>query len=328
MSRAPDFRLTVNGRDITPTVANRLVRLTLSDKEGLEADTLDITLSDHDSQLEMPPRGALISLHLGFVGEPLLDKGTYHVDEVEHVGAPDQLTIRARSADLMSDLPGKKSRSWNEVTVGDIVRQIADEHGLEPVITDALARLRRVSTHQTDESDLNLLTRLGDTYDAIVTVKSGHLLFLPVGRAERVTGARMPGITLRRSDHDGHSYTRSERVAYTGVRAKWHNFDTGDFDYVLAGTDARVTDLEGSFSTADEALQAAESDLRQRRRQGASLTLSLSTGAPELVPETPLTCQGWPADIDAIEWLISEVTHQLDDAGLTTRCTCYREDTT
>lgn len=70
-------------------------------------DTLDLTLTDHDGALSIPPRGAKLHLFLGWKEFSLEDKGTYIVDEVEHAGSPDKLTIRARSADLRSTITRK-----------------------------------------------------------------------------------------------------------------------------------------------------------------------------------------------------------------------------
>lgn len=62
----PLCRVLVDGRDITSTLMPRLVSLQLTDNRGLEADQLDVTLSDHDGALVIPPHGA--RLHCGWAG--------------------------------------------------------------------------------------------------------------------------------------------------------------------------------------------------------------------------------------------------------------------
>lgn len=103
----------------------RLISIELTDNRGLEADQLDITLSDHDVLLATPPRGATLHLWLGWSDAGLVDKGTYTVDETEHSGAPDTLSIRARSADLCGGLKVKKERSWSPATLGTVIGAIA-----------------------------------------------------------------------------------------------------------------------------------------------------------------------------------------------------------
>ena len=73
----------MDGRDITRTVEARLIDLQLDEGRGDEADQLSITLDDSDGRLALPPRGARITLQLGWMGEPLVDKGEFEVDEVQ-----------------------------------------------------------------------------------------------------------------------------------------------------------------------------------------------------------------------------------------------------
>ena len=116
----PDFRLQIDGTDITSLAAPRLESLTLTDARGFQVDTLDIALSDHDGKLAIPRRGAKVRLYVGWTDSPLEDKGEYLVDEVEHAGAPDHLTIRARSADLRSSLTKRLECSFDAITLADI----------------------------------------------------------------------------------------------------------------------------------------------------------------------------------------------------------------
>ena len=95
---SPVFRITVDGESIAHKISPRLISLELTDNRGLEADQLSITLSDHDGLLAMPAKGASLRLWLGWSDTGLVDKGSYILDEIEHSGAPDTLSLRARSA--------------------------------------------------------------------------------------------------------------------------------------------------------------------------------------------------------------------------------------
>src|SRR6185369_1057851 len=110
-----------------------------TDNRGFEADTVEIDLDDTDGALDLPPRGAVLDLAFGWAADGVVHKGSYTVDEVAHHGAPDTLSIRARSADLRAGLTTQRERSWHATTLGAIVRTIADENGLIPVIPASLA---------------------------------------------------------------------------------------------------------------------------------------------------------------------------------------------
>lgn len=313
---APSYRLVVNGVDITPRVNGRLNSLTLTDNRGLEADTLDLALADHDGALELPPKGAEIQVAIGWEGD-LVDKGTFIVDEIEHSGAPDQLRIRARSADMREQLPGRKSRSWHKTTVGALVRQIATEHGLTAVVGDTLANIRISHLDQTDESDLHLLTRLAERYDAIATIKAGRLLFIPAGEARTATGKPLPLVTIDRSDGDQHRYVITDRDAYTGVKAYWNNVSGGRREVVIAGLGDNAKELRATYASAADALAAANAELLRLQRGVAEFSMTLAHGRPELIAETPIRLRGFKPEIDATDWVATKVTHQLSDSGFT-----------
>ena len=313
----PSYRITLDGTDITPRINGRLISLSLREQRGLEADQLDITLADHDGQLAIPPRGAELQVAFGWQEEGLVDKGRFTVDEVQHTGTPDQLTIRARSADMRGQLPGKRTQSWHDVTLGEIVTTIAGRNSLEPVVAAALNGIRIGHIDQTDESDLNFLTRLGERYDAIAAIKAGRMLFTVAGQGLTASGRAMPAITLTRRDGDQHRYSVTDRDAYSGVKAYWNDTRGAARHTVLAGTEENAKQLRPTYATEDDALAAARAEWQRIQRGLAEFELTLALGRADLLPETPLTLAGFKPQIDATAWLVSEVTHAMNDGGFT-----------
>ena len=221
----PIYRLEIDGVDITAKLHDRLISLTLTDNRGFEADQVDIELDDSDGLLDLPGRKSGLRVWLGWQASGLVYKGSYVVDEIEHAGAPDTLTIHARSADLRTDLTTQRDRSWHDVTVGTLVQTIADENGLAPAIDAALAAQAIDHLDQTDESAVNLLTRLADQFDAIATVKDGRLLFTRAAGGKSVSGKPLPVVTITRADGDQHRFSIADRQSYSGVRATYHDID-------------------------------------------------------------------------------------------------------
>ena len=95
-----------------PRLRLSLLSLTLTEGRANQADQLDILLSDHDGQLAIPSKEAEISLELRWDGAQLIDKGTFVVDESEHSGAPDIITIRARAADLGGEIRKRTEKQF------------------------------------------------------------------------------------------------------------------------------------------------------------------------------------------------------------------------
>lgn len=316
--RAPDYRLVVNGQNITPKLNGRLIDLTLDESPGDEADTLSITLTDHDGLLEIPPKGAELQLAIGWKGRPLVEKGLFIVDQASYSWAPNILNITARSADMRNGLPTRRTRSWDQVTIADIVNTIASQNDLEPVISANLSQKLVEHLDQTDESDLNLLTRLGERYDAIAAVKAGRLLFTPRGAATTANGNALPQITITPQEGDSGTYRETDREGYSGVVAFWNNVDEGAQEQVLAGTEERVKRLRGTCANKSEANAAANAELKRLNRGEAELSTTLATGRPDVGPEYRLRAEGFKPQINGREWVVTRATHSLSDSGLVT----------
>jgi len=293
----PICRVMVNGQDITSAIEQRLISIELTDNRGMEADQLSISLSDHDGLLAIPPRGAVVRLWLGWHDTGLVDKGSYTVDEVEHSGAPDMLTIRARSADLREGLKSKKERSWSSQTLGAIVQTVAAAYGLSPVISAALSVIQLAQVDQANESDANLLSRLGQQFDAIASIKAGRLLFMPAGKSTTASGASLPHITLTRADGDGHRYLQADRDSYSGVRAYYYELNSAEKKEAIAGGGDNLKDLRHTYTDQEAALRAARAEWSRLQRGTATLSYTLAKGRPELIPELTYSLIGVKADI-------------------------------
>ena len=338
---APAFRLAMEGADITQKIEKRLISLTLTDNRGFEADQLDIELDDADGKLLLPRRGVMLSLALGWKGQPLISKGSYTVDEIEHAGSPDRLTLRARSADFRATLNTRREKSWHQTTAGEIVKEIAGRHKLKTAIGDDMAKTAIDHLDQTNESDASFLMRLARQCGAIACVKNGSLLFIRQGQGKTASGKALPVITLTRSAGDGHRFTLADRDAYTGVIASWlHTRDPakkettkvkrkrktkkakepeakqGDY---LIGTDENVLVLSRTYANRTNAERAAKMQWERLQRGVATFSIQLARGHAELYTEMPVKVNGFKQQIDSDEWIITTLTHSLSaDSGFTT----------
>jgi len=314
---APAWRVTLDGRDLTSVIAPRLISMTITECRTEELDQLDIELSDHDGQLAIPSKDAELTVSIGWRAAGMIDKGKFRVDEIEHRGTPDVLTLRARSADLLAAMRVRVERSYHNTTVADIVNQVAGLHGLQARIGNA------GSTHiahiDQTESDLAFLNRLGAKFDQVATVKSGYLLFMPAQDAKSFSGQDLPTITIGRSDGDAHRYLVAGRDSYSGVRAYWHDPKRAKRRSVLAGISGNAKRLRDTFASEPDALAAAQAEWQRIQRGAATLDLTLARGAPQIGPQMPVQFVGIKAPISEIDWIVKRVTHTMDGQGLHTR---------
>jgi len=310
-------------RDITAKIQDRLISLTLSDYRGFNADQLDLVLEDADGKLDLPARGVKLALYLGYQGNPLIDKGLFVVAEVSYSGAPDTVTIRATGADFKNGMKVRRDCSYHDTTLRQIIEQIAGLHGLSCLVTHELAEIAINHIDQT-ESDINFLTRLADENGAIATIKKGTILFMTAGRAVSASGKPLPVFTITRQSGDSHHYSVADRDSYDAVAANYLNTDSKKGGKVVFGNEENTSaDYENIFvlrhhqASKQSALRAAKSKFEQLQRGVATFTINLAIGQPELFPEVPIKVAGFKKQIDAENWIIKMIQHQLNDSGLT-----------
>ncbi|WP_246875980.1 contractile injection system protein, VgrG/Pvc8 family, partial [Pantoea ananatis] len=133
-------------------------------------------------------------------GQPLADKGSYIIDQVTYQGAPDTITVVARSADFSGSLDVKITDSYPDMTVGDVVDKIAKRNGLTSDVRPEIARKKIKHIDQTQETDGTFITRLAMLVGAVAAIKDKTLLFFPPGQGVTVSGQPIPLLNLNRQD--------------------------------------------------------------------------------------------------------------------------------
>lgn len=312
------WRVTLDGADLTDRLKPRLMDFRVTSCRGDAADQLDLRLDDADGKLAIPPRGAVLRVWLGWEGEGLTDMGTFTVDEVEHSGSPDQLSIRGRSVQMKTAIRQLREQSYSGLTVGSIVEQLAGRNGLVPRCHAALTSLIVDHIDQTNESDLNFLTRLGRKYDALATIKADALLFSPIGQGQTPSGKSLPTVTIRRLSGDDHRWHEADRGAYGGVRAMYDRNATGEKSSVLAGNDdgQGVKTLRHTYATKANATRAVRSEYQKMERGMSSFEMWLARGRPDIYPEMAVSVSGFKPQIDSATWIVVKIEHVLAEQGL------------
>ena len=315
------FRLLVDGVDIGTKFQDRLNSLTITDNRGMESDALEVTLSDHDGLLNLPPKDAVIQAWIGWSNTGLVYKGLYKVKEVEHSGAPDVLTIRATSADLKTGLKQKKERSFSNVTLEAVLQAIAFQHELDLSVHQSLAKHQIINLIQ-NESDANLLTRLADEHDAMASIKNGKLLFMPKGASQTISGQDLPTYLITRDKGDSHRYSNTDGGdEITAVRAFYYDAVQGKKLEVVYGdaSNQNIKELRHIHQDKQSATLVAKAKLADLKRTSLTFSYNLAYGNPDLIPEMTFLFDGLKEQIDEIYWLGTRITHSIDASnGFTT----------
>jgi phage protein D len=333
----PTFRLFADAKgakdyaaEVTARIMDRFMSLTLTDESGLKSDALEIVLDDRAPYIPTPRKGVELRLALGYAETGVMDMGLFVVDEVDLVGPPSRMVIRAKAVSLedsetvsalTANLKTQRSRSWHGVTLGQIVATIAKEAGYSPKIDDELAGIQITHLDQTAESDMNFLSRVAVDFDALFKLAGSNLLFLrrdaTSSEAARVL-VHGPFSDQNTNDTASDwSLNLPEREAFGRVVATYHDQDAAELVEVVAGKDGPIKMLDDPRPDKRSASRAAVAELIRIRRAKGTGSVSVS-GNPLLMAETVVLLEGFRADLNG-EWLVEKATHTLDGDGYQTK---------
>lgn len=321
----PDFRIT----GLANIVRSRLISLSVTDESTEQSDTCTIELSDPRNEFDVPEAGHVIGVALGYA-DNLRDMGQFVVDSVKIAGPAHRITIEAKAAPFttaggLSPVQTRNTRSFDNITIGDLVRTIAGEHGLTPAVSPELASVVLNHLDQTNESDINLLTRLARQYRAVCKPTFGRLVFATRGESKSISGQTLPTLTLTPQDVISWNGTLSKRTEFGKVQTSYHDNETGETVVYDADSDQLA---EGSqvyqhpipFASEDEAKAAGASMLDQFSRGAQEISISMP-GNQSLMAEATITLSGFHPLLD-VPWLVKRVEHSLSTSGYTSSLSC------
>jgi phage protein D len=310
----PVFRIVAQGADITSVIADRLESLVLTDRAGVQSDAMVLSLDDRDEVIELPRKGAILEASIGYAGSSLTRMGRYVVDEVDVSGPLRIMTIRANALDMTGQMRSPRERSWDAVTLGDIVRTIASENELSPAISSDLAARQYAHVDQT-ESDMQLLQRLCSEQSATCKVADGNLVVAARAGGSTVTGRSLPAITIDARSCGSWNATLADRGEYRSVTAAYQDLPSGLRVPVTAGTGSPVMALRNSYANESLAREAAQSKLLILQRGTGAVKISDIVGDPAISAERPATLINFRRGIDGSDWIIDGVVHRIDRSG-------------
>lgn len=324
MGLKPAYQVIANGKDITDKISAGLDSITITDNAGTDSDSVEIVIID-DGKIAMPPSGAVLHIYAGYDPKPAYF-GEYIVDEVSPDYPPHTLTIRAKAADMASSIKAARSYNWlppgplpgGQIAFLSIVNNIAARHSLKPVFGDTLKSVFFDAINQTEESDINLLTRLAKDNGAVAKVANGYLIVVPKGEAKSATQKSMPTATITMdSNVVSYNATISKRNAYGSVSAKYQDIDGAEIKTVTAGSGDPSHTLRATHKTKEQATAKAEAEKKASQRGEVDLEMEL-LGREDLKAEGKIILAGFRDGLNNT-YTIQEATHTVSGSGYTTK---------
>lgn len=317
----PGFKIKVGDTDYTTAVMDRLLELRLIDAAGGKSDYLEFVLDDR-IPIPRPTHGQKLEISLGYVEQGLQFKGAYVHDETEFSGPPREMSIRAAAIDFRDGFNAPRTRSFDNVTLGDLVNGIAAEYGYTAKVDAAMATIAIPHLDQTSESDLHLLARLAEKNNALFKAAGNRLLFLPKGKKSTELAQALGSVILNPAAVTNWRVARHDKSRFNSVLAHWHDHKAAQLQDVNTGGGDPTFELRHSYPTQQEAESAAKAKLEELSRHTLSISISLP-GDPALVAEAGLTLEGFRDGVDG-DYTVTRVEHRFSkSAGY--QCTVQAE---
>lgn len=312
----PMFKITADGADVTATIADRLERLELVDEDGTKSDRLTLTIDDRGGLVAFPDMDAKIEVWLGFAATGLSYMGAYAVDQVGGQGPLQMLEIGCKPVDMKSDVRAPRTRAWENVTLADIAKKIADEAGLKPVVSASIAAAHWGYLAQTTESNLHFLTRVAATLDATAKPAGASLVVQKRGEGATAAGDALSPPTVDLKDMSEWRWQLNGREIYRRIEAEWCEPGAAKRHLITRGSGDPCRRLRHPFSSADEATRACEAELSKSGRSGMKINVSIAGFRPSIMAGTRVTLSGLRPELNG-EWHVTRATHRLAQGLLT-----------
>ncbi|GLT20545.1 late control protein D [Vibrio zhanjiangensis] len=320
---APAYRIEANDNDITNSIQDSFISMTITDNEGGEADSLSITL-DGSKIKKMPTKKAKLKIALGFE-DRLYPQGIFSVSNFSESGFPERVVISGTSIPMggFSDLDSiqtQRTQIWESITLSNLLHIVASRNGLKPMIDNELGLQNIEHIDQTAESDMALMTRIAKQFGLVSKVSNDNWMILKKGEGKNARGTKAISHSIHKSDVSDYSFSSSTREESCIVEARWQDIENGTKGTVSAGSGSTVFQIAYTYPNEDEALIAcnARANSQSSDNDTFDFTTSNRRGFIKAFSTGHLTASGWRAEISNCTWKIIRITKSIDrNGGLT-----------
>lgn len=321
----PVCLLTINGQPVSEAFWSRLISVTVTDKEGVTSDTIDIDLEAGPPFLAIPQKGAIITCAMGYVGA-VEHMGTFEADETTLHCYPYHLTIQGKSVDIRGKAKEHRTKHWDNTTFGSVVQELAGEAGLSAQVAPRIAAFKGRDGYfaQESESGLHYIERMSRRLGGLFAIKEGRVIIADKGLGQTPGGAAMGQLIITPEMHlkGSMSVKFSNRESHSRVRAPYYDDKEAKLKHAEAPADPQGEadyTLRHRFTNEDEAKEAAHAKAKELGRSADSTSVEIE-GNTSARGGGPMTYRGFHPDVDGLPWIIETAAHRYaKSAGYTTR---------
>lgn len=314
----PIFELFYEQKNITKDVSQYVSSIEYADFEHGQSDELQITFEDSEKIWQgawLPSKGDALRAFIGYEAEKLLNCGTFEIDELEYSTPPDEIIVKGLSTGIKKPLRQRNSVGYENKTLKQIAKEIADRQGLNLVGNIADIQVDRIT--QNKERDLTFLTKLAEQYGYIFKIAEKNLVFYNVRELKNAKSCKIfyksDLININLREKTSQKY-KAVQVTYYNPKKKKSLTATVRNDSVQKGDTLKITTR---CTNKKQALSQAQAALY---RSDTKISGSLEfVGNPNLIAGLNIELKG--IGHFSGKYHLTSVRHVLDRAmGYKTYC--------
>lgn len=315
-----EWRVTINGSDVTTNMRPFLTEITISDKDGTASDTCALTFDDAGGQCLLPKVGAKVTVHLdgALVFEGVVDSTPWTLTR----GGGRMLQVNAKGFDTRGK--AKEGQRWHldDATLKDALERAGKQAGLSGVVVDpSFASIQRSYWSPDGASFLAWGDKLARQHGATFKIRGDKAVFAKRGSGASAAGGAMPTVEARIPGNVISANVDPVRGRRRFAKARVRSFDRASASY--KETDVEIEDLVGGLDVVnerrdtvadeDEAKLTGEGRKSDAEREGGSGTVEINI-EPSAQAEGTFVLTGARPGVDGTYRIVS-VTHKATRSG-------------
>lgn len=261
----PNAKFVKDGKEMT-NFKGEIVSIEYIDAIDNEVDGISIVFA---KMYDPPLFGDKIEIFIG-LNQDLEELGTFYVSGNAENIDEGTFEVRFTSVGFSKSIKEKRTVTYNNITLHNILLTIAQRHQLKLINDDETSKY--ISKSQTNESDLAFMKRLAEETGATFSIKNDTIIFRFKASKE---DNNLPVIKLNPTIYSHCKIERVDKTIYQSGIASWHDMDSNAQKAVKIGEGDPVFRLEGSFKNDADAMQKLKSAMQ--RENGGSVRGSLNT---------------------------------------------------
>lgn len=307
MVRHPDFIIVANGKNMTDTLRKYLISIEYTDDIDNEAD--GFTIKFQGESFIPPSFKDVLKVWLGYQ-DNLWYIGSFSVLKSRLEYETMEVEVTATPVNFGSQIKEKRTTSYDNVTLDQILKKIGARHGLS--VKNSFPKHSYSHKSQTNESDMVFMRRLAKELGATFAIKNNTILFRPKKGGDNEK--ELPSLSIDAKKTKGLWFETLDKTVYKSATASWHSTKENKTKKVTVGSGSPVLHVRGSFKSESDARTKAKAKLEASNRgnfrggfeyEGENLI----AGAKINLSNLPA---GWPSSFG-----IKQVRHSWSDGGYT-----------